>query len=204
MSDAFEKADGQATLRQRAAEKLTLGMPTAGKRASHFDALAVLHQMASSPSTAGDAMALLHELQVHQVELDLQREELRRSQSELETALMRQAFLVERAPVGYMTIDARTVLCEINLAGAQMLGGAREGLLGQPLAALLPAPGAAVLQGLLARARDGLVPETCELQLAPLAHTMRTVHAAADRDSAPGRFLLVMMAAAPPGQAGAA
>jgi PAS domain-containing protein len=198
MSDAFEEADGRTSLRQRAAEKLTVGIPTAGRRASQSEALAVLHQLASSPSTAGDAVALLHELQVHQVELDLQQEELRRSQSELETALMRQAFLVERAPVGYVSIDAGTVLCEINLAAARLLGGAREVLLGRPLASLLPAPSIGMLQGLLARARDGLLPETCELQLLPLADGIRTVHAAADRDTIPRRYLLALMTAAPP------
>lgn len=204
MSNAFQEADGRASLRQRAAEKLIVGVPTASKRASQSEALAVLHQLASSPSTAGDAMALLHELQVHQVELDLQQEELRRSQSELETALMRQAALVERAPAGYMTIDASTVLCEINLAGARLLGGARDGLLGRPLAGLLTPHDAGALQGLLARARDGLPPETCELQLVPLAGELRTVHAAADRDTTPGRFLLVLMATPSPGQVDAA
>ena len=204
MSNASEEADDRAGLRQRAVEKLIVDVPAAPKRASQFEALAVLHQLASSPSTASDAMAMLHELQVHQVELDLQQEELRRGQSEPETALMRQATLVERAPVGYMTIDAGTVLCEINLAGARLLGGAPEGLLGRPLAGLLSLHSADALQGLLARARDGLVPETCELQLVPLAGTIRTVHAAADRDTTPDRFLLVLMTAASPGQGDAA
>lgn len=138
-------------------------------------------------------MALLHELQVHQVELDLQQEELRRSQSELEAALMRQAGLVERAPVGYMTLDAKTVLCEINLAGARLLGAAREVLLGRPLAGLLAAESAGVLQALLERAREGRGPETCELQLAPVAGRGLTVQAAADQDTTPERFLLVLM-----------
>ena len=128
-----EDANGLASLRQRAAEKLSVGGQTPGKRASQADALAVLHELASSPTTAGDALALLHELQVHQVELDLQHEELCRSQSELEAALVRQTAMVERAPVGYMTIDAQSVLCEINLAGARVLGAAREDLLGRPL-----------------------------------------------------------------------
>ena len=196
MSNAFDEADSRARLRQRAAETLIIGIPTAGKRASQSEALAVLHQLASSPSTAGDAMTLLHELQVHQVELDLQQEELRRSQAELETALMRQATLVERAPVGYMTIDTSTVLCEINLAGARLLGAAREDVLGRPLAGLLSAHSAGALQALLERAREGRAPETCELQLVPLAGMHRAVLAVADQDTIPGRYLLVLMTAA--------
>ena len=202
MSSAFEDANGPTTLRQRAADKLKFSMPTASKRASQSEALAVLYQLASSPSTAADAMMLLHELQVHQVELDLQQEELLRSQSELETELIRQAALVERAPVGYMSIDARTVLCEINLAGARLLGAAREDLLGRPLADFLAAQSLSALQALLGRAREGRLPETCELQLVPvpiagmIAGMSRTVLAAADQDATPERFLLVLMAAA--------
>ena len=196
MSTAFEESVSHARLRQRATENLTVGIPTAHKRASHAEALAVLHQLASSPSTAGDAMALLHELQVHQVELDLQREELCRSQSELEAALIRQSALVERAPVGYMTLDARTVLCEINLAGARLLGAARDDVLGRPLAGLLAAHSVDSLQALLERAREGQVPETRELQLVPMAGRGRTVQAAADRDVTPERFLLVLMTVA--------
>lgn len=198
MFNAYEEAESHASLRQRAAEKLINGIPTASKRASQSEALAVLHQLASSPATAGDAMALLHELQVYQVELELQQEEMRRSQCELEAALIRQATLVERAPVGYMTIDANTVLCEINLAGARLLGAVREVLLGRPLAGLLAAPSVGALQALLERAREGRVPEPCELQLVPVAGPGRAVQAAADRDTTPGRFLLVLMAAATP------
>jgi PAS domain S-box-containing protein len=179
-------------LRQRATEKLSVSS-TANKRASQAEALAVLHQLASSPTTAGDAMALLHELQVHQVEVDLQQEELRRSQSELEAALIRQAALVEHAPVAYMTIDARTVLCEINLAGARLLGGIRKDLLGRPLASFFAAHSVAALQALLKRAREGRVPETCELQLLPMAGMNRTVLATANQDTSPEHFLLVLM-----------
>ena len=143
-------------------------------------------------------MALLHEMQVQQVELDLQQEELGRSRSELEAALDRQAALFEQAPVGYMTIDARTVLCELNLAGAWLLGAARDDLLGRPLAALMSAQSADVLQELLARARDGLRPDTRELQLQPLAGASRLVLAAADQDTVLDRFLVVLMATALP------
>jgi PAS domain S-box-containing protein len=193
----MSKTHDDARLRERAVKTLIRGIPVAPRRSSQSEALAVLHQLASSPSTATDAMAMLHELQVHQVELELQQEEFRRAQSELEAALVRQTALVERAPVGYMTVDATTVLCEINLAGAQLLGETRDALLGRPLASLLSAPSADALQGLLARARDAQPPETCALQVVPLAGGTRTVHAAADRDTVSNRFLLVLLGVAP-------
>lgn len=196
MPHSSDTVGGDTDLRKRALAKLSVGPSKEHKRASTADALAALYRLASAPSTAVDAMALLHEMQVHQVELDLQQEELGRSRAELEAALIRQTALVERAPVGYMTIDAGTVMYEINLAGARLLGAARDDLLGRPLAGFLSAHSADVLQTLLARARDGLGPETRELQLQPLAGTMRPVQAAADQDAMPDRFLLVLMAAA--------
>ena len=196
MPHSSDTVGGDTDLRKRALAKLSVGPLKEHKRASTADALAALHRLASAPSTAVDAMALLHEMQVHQVELDLQQEELGRSRAELEAALVRQTALIERAPVGYMTIDAGTVVYEINLAGARLLGAAQDDLLGRPLAGLLSAHSADVLQKLLARARDGLGPETRELQLQPLAGTMRPVQAAADQDAMPDRFLLVLMAAA--------
>jgi PAS domain S-box-containing protein len=202
MPHSGHTADGQTNLRQRALAKLSVGPSKEHKRASTADALAALHRLASAPSTAVDAMALLHEMQVHQVELDLQQEELGRSRSELEAALIRQTALFERAPVGYMTIDAGTVVVEINLAGVRLLGAAQDDLLGRPLAGLLSAHSADLLQTLLVRARDGLEPETRELQLQPLAGTLRPVQAAVDRDTMPDRFLLVLMAAASPSPGG--
>lgn len=198
MPQSNDTADGHTKLRERALAKLEVGPSKGLKRASTADALAVLHRLASSPSTGADALALLHEMQVHQVELDLQQEELRCSRSELETALSRQAALIQRAPVGYMTIDARTVLCEINLAGARLLGSSPDDLLGRPLAGLLSAHSADVLQTLLARARDGLKPETSELQVQPVEGKMLPVNAAANQDTIPDRFVLVLMAAASP------
>ena len=196
MTYASDAVDVHTNLRKRALAKLKAGASKDPQRADTADALAVVYRLASSPSTGADALALLHEMQVHQVELDLQQEELSRSRSDLEAALMRHAALLERAPVGYMTIDATTVLYELNPAGAWLLGGARDDLLGRPLAGLLSAQSADVLQELLARARAGLRAETRELQLQPLAGTMKLVQAAADQDTVLDRFLLVLMASA--------
>jgi hypothetical protein len=54
-------------------------------------AVRALYELASAPATAPNALALLHELQAHQVELDLQTEELHRMQAELEISLQRRA-----------------------------------------------------------------------------------------------------------------
>lgn len=199
MSHVAETSSYLSSLRVRAVTQLTDGIRTDLKRASTSEAMAALFKLASSPSTAGDALALLHELQVHQVEVEMQHDELRQSRVELESALIRQTTLVEHAPAGYLVIDAATVLCEVNLAGVRLLGTAISDLLGRPLASFLSAASGEQLQKMLDRARDGLVPETCELQLLPRAGAIRKLHATASGEASSGRFLLVLLALPSPG-----
>jgi PAS domain S-box-containing protein len=154
-------------------------------------ALGVLYQLASSPSTAPDALALLHELQVHQVEVDLQDEELRRSRAELETSLNRQVQLYDYAPVGYFTLDFNAVLRELNETGAAMLGLERDFLRGRSLDSFLTAEGASILREMLGRLAEGAPTEFADLALrsTPDGET-RSMHASACLDPAGGGYLI--------------
>jgi PAS domain S-box-containing protein len=79
---------------------------------------------------------LLHDLHVHQAELELQNQELRESQQALEASRARYADLFDFAPIGYITLDAHVSVVEINLAAAALLGCRREDVLGKPFRAL--------------------------------------------------------------------
>lgn len=79
---------------------------------------------------------LVHELQVHQVELQMMNEELLRTQAELATARDRYVDLYESAPVGYLTVDENMRIRECNRASATLLGVAAEQLVGKALPVL--------------------------------------------------------------------
>jgi PAS domain S-box-containing protein len=73
----------------------------------------------------------LHQLQVHQIELEMQNEELRRTQLQLDAALSRYFDLYDLAPVGYCTISELGIILEANIAAATLLGISRRELVGQ-------------------------------------------------------------------------
>ena len=74
----------------------------------------------------------LHELRVHQIELEMQNEELRRAQAELDAARARYFDLYDLAPVGYATVSEKGLILETNLTAATLLGVARGALVKQP------------------------------------------------------------------------
>ena len=75
-----------------------------------------------------DALALVHELQVHHIELEMQNEELKRARLVAEEALAKYSDLYDFAPIGLFTLDERGQILESNLAGATLLGVERRNL----------------------------------------------------------------------------
>ncbi len=76
-----------------------------------------------------DANSLIHELRVHQIELEMQNEELRRVQNDLEISRSRYADLYDFAPVGYLTLNKHGQIVDLNLTAARQLGIERGRLL---------------------------------------------------------------------------
>jgi diguanylate cyclase (GGDEF)-like protein/PAS domain S-box-containing protein len=83
--------------------------------------------------SAEDIRKMLHELHVHQIELEMQNEALRAIQGDLDASLERYLDLYDRAPVGYCTLSERGVIQQANLTLATLLGQARSALINQPI-----------------------------------------------------------------------
>ncbi|HEV2694145.1 MAG TPA: PAS domain-containing protein, partial [Verrucomicrobiae bacterium] len=91
------------------------------------------------PKSAADTRRLLHELQVHQIELEMQNAELRQTRDELEASLENFTDLYDFAPVGYFTLTADSSIRQANLTGADLVGVERSRLVGRCFDRLLPA-----------------------------------------------------------------
>ncbi|MEE9147817.1 MAG: ATP-binding protein [Candidatus Tectomicrobia bacterium] len=78
--------------------------------------------------SSAEIRQVLYELQVHQIELEMQNEELRRAQLALEAARSQYVDLFEFAPIGYFLLDTHGLILEVNLTGATLLGEARSSL----------------------------------------------------------------------------
>jgi PAS domain-containing protein len=191
MSDHAIEPQGSADLRSRAASRLTNA--AAGRpRTSITDAMLALYTLASSPQTASEALTLLHELQVHQVELDLQAEELVESRNELESALRRQIALYDLQPVGCFTIDRQLAVHELNHAGAAMLAIEPREAHGASLDHYLSPKSRRTLQRLVSGAVDGARPMAGLLDLCPAQGPARPVQADV-RAEPDGQMVLVVL-----------
>ena len=119
MNEKKTISEGADELRQRAEEVARAG---AARIPENLEGL--------SPEAA---RRIFHELQVHQVELEMQNEELRRAQGELEASRARYFDLYDLAPVGYVTLSEKGLILEANLTFATLLEVTRGELVKQPL-----------------------------------------------------------------------
>lgn len=196
MSQRIATSDERFSLRQHAQQRLKAGLapPTRGWGVS-VESLTLLHRLASAPDSAADALQLLHELQVHQVELDLQQAQLEASEDELTEALARYRVLFERAPVAYFVLDAQAHVEECNRAGVELLGLRSDDICGRPFGSFLSDAGRMQLTTLLAALRNADLEETaCSVQPDSTTGTTRDWKLAASAVPASNLILLAVTA----------
>lgn len=115
---------------------------------------------------ADDLQRLVHELQVHEVELQVQNEELLKAQQDLADSRDNYARLYDLAPVGHLTLDREGLVREANLRAAVMLAEDRNGLAaGRDFADFVDSPAREKWLSFLRRMLESGEEQTCELPL---------------------------------------
>jgi formate hydrogenlyase transcriptional activator len=89
------------------------------------------------PQSKLEAERVVHEYEVHQIELEMQNESLRISQDDLEQSRNTYAELYDYAPVGYFTFDVNGVIRDVNFAGAQLLATEKQQLVNRPFTSFI-------------------------------------------------------------------
>jgi len=144
-----QRVNSAAELRRLAEERL--GAKTANRR---------------PPLTEIETQRLVHELEVHQIELEMQNEELLRARQELESSRNTYAELYDFAPVSYFVFDPKGLIREVNLAGAQLFGVERQKLASTPFSRLIAdAEGREVFSRHLTLVLQRQVMLRCEIKL---------------------------------------
>src|SRR6185503_20717872 len=112
-----------------------------------------------------DTARLLHELEVHQVELEIQNAELQKARDELEVTLEKYTDLYDFAPVGYFSIDESGIILEANLTGAALLGVERFRLIRRRLLLHVSPASRPVFLAFLKKVFTGPKDQACEALL---------------------------------------
>ena len=110
---------------------------------------------------------LLHELEVHQIELEMQNEELHRVQEELEVSQMRYFELFDLAPVGYLVLDENRIVSDANLTVSTLLGVDRSALIKQPITRFIFSEDQDIFYQHCQELIGKKIPQQCELRMNP-------------------------------------
>lgn len=125
-----------------------------------------LNQYSSVDSEANHSVKkLLHELQVHQIELEMQNEELREANAATEIALKKYTMLYDLAPMGYFTLEQNGNITELNFTGAEILGDKRFSLVNSNFKLFVSDESKGDFNEFLSRVFSSSYKETCEVQL---------------------------------------
>ena len=157
MKKGQDKPAGVAELRRRAEARLR------EKQSSQRSEV-------GDQSTAEETQRLVHELEVHQIQLEMQNEELQRTRGEVEAILAQYTDLYDFAPVGYFTLGRDGAIRRVNLTGASLLGVERIGLSGRRFGLFVSEEARPAFNAFLDKVFASQAKETCEVALLKEGH----------------------------------
>jgi PAS domain S-box-containing protein len=144
---------------------LTLPPTAAELRRRAEERLRELHPGTGPAQTDADTQRLVHELQVHQIELEMQNEELQKARDQMEAGLEKYSDLYDFAPVGFLTLDREGTIREANLTSASLLGIERSRLVKRRFGLCVSPADLPAFNAFLTRVFESKVRESCEVTL---------------------------------------
>jgi PAS domain-containing protein len=130
----------------------------------------------NNPLYEADATKLLHELQVHQIELEMQNEELLRANVTAETALKKYTLLYDFAPMGYFTLDSTGRICDLNFTGAEMLRDKRISLVDNSFMLFVSEDSQSAFNAFFTKVYSSNAKESCKVTLGHEKNTFCLVY----------------------------
>ncbi|HEY3369302.1 MAG TPA: PAS domain S-box protein [Prolixibacteraceae bacterium] len=118
-----------------------------------------------STRSEADVLKLIFELEVHQIELEMQNEELKNAKNELERVSENYIELYDFAPSGYFTLSKEGRIMELNFCGARMLGKARSAIKNSKFSFFVSTDSRSEFDVFLEKAFNSIGKETCEVKL---------------------------------------
>ncbi len=147
-------------LRKKAEEQLTLKQSTSSQESNK----------------ESDTKKLLHELQVHQIELEMQNEELQKAYETAEEALRKYTMLYDLAPMGYLTLEKNGIINELNFTAANLLGDKRVALVNNALKFYIADSSKVEFSNFFRKVLKGSSKESCVVQLGYNDKVLGTVY----------------------------
>ena len=136
---------------------------------SKEELIAALRALQGNPPVEGGSLesaSLIHDLEVHQIELEMQNRQLRETEAQLQGSMQRYMELYDFAPIAYLTLDVEGRIQEANLTAATLLGTERGQLLGKPVISFVAVSHRAPLRGHVQRCFSQREALSVELDLA--------------------------------------
>jgi diguanylate cyclase (GGDEF)-like protein/PAS domain S-box-containing protein len=179
---------------RRATERPSLPLESLRQRAE----LQLLEKGLAVSPLASDDVHLMHELQVHQIELEMQIEALQSTYSEADTLRERYTDIYDFAPVGYFTVNAEANILELNLAGAILLGIKRSEKVRHCFKHFVTPESQAEFQRFLTDIMQSKSKKICEIELLPNAQRAQAtvrIEAVPDEDDSECRMVVIDISA---------
>ena len=156
--------------RTRDSQRREKSLDASDLRGHAEERLKIQSSEAGGQRSTEDTERLLHELQVHQIELEIQNEELQQARGEVERALASYTDLYDFAPVGYFTLNRDGTVRQANLTGTRMLGLERSGLVNRRFDLFVSGDSRRAFNAFLEEVFASQAKRTCEVLLRQGGH----------------------------------